>query len=828
VVRVEEGRRPVAPDQPAAAAEYFLRQRLGPGQREVPLERLQRELAAVEARERLQAERAAAASGAAKSTGGLPGGVQGWVELGPGDIGGRTRALAIRPDRPETMFAGGVAGGIWRSDDGGLSWSVVDDLLINLAISVIVIDPERPSRMYAGTGEGFSGSSSFVRGLGVLASSDGGSSWHQLPGTVQGVPDGAFHYVNDLVLSPARSSTVYAATRTGVWRSLDSGTSWTLALANPARLEPAEIGSAPVSNGSGVGCTDLVVLPDHSPDVVLAAFGSGSADGLFRSADGGLTWDQVDVGGGSLQGRMEIAAAPSDGDVVYVCMAANTSGEVGRLVDVFRSTDGGLTFEPRIDPESVAGPWLLSNLLLAAGCISGEIYDQGWYDNVIVVDPVDPDIVWVGGIDLFRSDDGGRTFGITDYWFFDQIYGPSHPSYLHADQHALVFHPGYDGASNQILYVGNDGGLARTQNARAATSQEACAFSSLGDRPEIDWENLNTGYGVTQFYHGDAVAGTELYIGGCQDNGVNLVRSTSGYDAWEHVIGGDGGYVAIDPDDPSVIYAETQYFPAIVKSRDGGGTFSPASRGITDDDGLFITPFVMDPSNPQVLWTGGTRPWRTTNAAESWQLAGLGFGEGHEISAIAVAPGDSSVVYLGLATGGVARTTDGHGVFPSWTLTTDGLPAAFVSSIAVNPIDPDIAYCTTSTYGVPHVFETLDGGITWTPIDGIAQAGVPDIPVHCIVVRSCDPRQLYVGTELGVFVSKDRGTTWEPANLGLAHTVVEALDLKDERTLVAFTHGRGAFQTTLDACTATEVPRQPSRRVASGGLGSTLATRPEL
>jgi hypothetical protein len=508
-------------------------------------------------------------------------------------------------------------------------------------------------------------------------------------------------------------------------------------------------------------------------------------------------------------------------------MAANLTGEIGRLVDVFRSTDAGITWDPRIDHGSEIGPWLLSNLLLGAGCVSGEPIDQGWYDNVIAVDPVDPDIVWVGGVDLLRSDDGGRTFGITGFWYFDQIFGPGHHSYLHADQHALVFHPGYDGVSNQTLYVGNDGGLARTTNARAVTGGEPCAFSSFGDRPRIDWESLNSGYAVTQFYHGDAVAGTDLFIGGTQDNGVNLVRSATGYGAWEHVLGGDGGYVAIDPDDPAVIYAETQHFPAIVKSVDAGVTFSPATGGITDDDGLFITPIAMDPGNPQVLWTGGTRPWRTTDAAASWQLAGVGFGEGHEISAIAVAPGDSSVVYLGLATGGVARTTDGYGSFPGWTLTTEGLPQAFVSSIAVHPGDPEIAYCTYSTYGVPHVFETLDGGVTWHAIDGIAQTGVPDIPVHSVVVRGCDPRQLYVGTELGVFVSEDRGTTWEPANLGLVHTVVETLDLQDEDTLVAFTHGRGAFRTGLDRCVATGAPRLPSRRVEPGTALSTSATRPE-
>ena len=152
-------------------------------------------------------------------------------------------------------------------------------------------------------------------------------------------------------------------------------------------------------------------------------------------------------------------------------------------------------------------------------------------------------------------------------------------------------------------------------------------------------------------------------------------------------------------------------------------------------------------------------------------------------------------------------TANGLDPSPSWTLLADGLYGwGWISSIAVDPEDPDIAYCTYSTYGIPHVLRKDRGSAQWTPIDGSGPTGIPDIPAHWIAVRPCDAQQLYVGTELGAFASDDAGVTWEPVNDGLAHTIVETLDFKDDDTLVAFTHGRGAFVTELAACGAAEIP----------------------
>lgn len=777
-------------DQPAEAEAFYVEQRLGPGQTQLPMEQLA-------AARRTIVEREAALQ---RMRGPLPGGIQGWSELGPGNIGGRTRAIVVHPTTPSTIFAAGVAGGVWKSVDGGASWTVTDDLLLNIAVCSLVIDPVDPNILYAGTGEGFNNSDA-VRGLGIFKSIDGGASWTQLAGTVSGVPFGAFFRVNDIVISPNDHNRLYAGTRYGVWRSLDAGATWTVVLSNPNF-----IGTPPLSNGSSVGCTDLAIRSDRNPDVLFSAFGSFDTDGLFRSTDGGTTWTQLGTAGDllvSTQGRMAIAVAPSNNDIVYVSMARN-SAPTGGMINVFRSTDGGDTWTGRLNFGNPLSAFLLSNVSFGLGCFGTSNFAQGWYDQVLAVDPVDSDIVWIGGVDLFRSDDGAQNLGIASYWFF----GQGDPNFAHADQHAIVFHPQYDGTTNQTMYVGNDGGLFRTDNARAATSVEDCPFDAAPDPlPTIAWVDLNNGYGVTQFYHGDAARHEDVFGGGTQDNGTNLVTSTATPDGWLNVLGGDGGYFAIDATDPLTMYGEFQNFPNLLKSTDGGFNWFDATNGITDSDGLFITPFAMDPSDPQILWTGGQRVWRTLDGAANWGLGGsTTFPLGSRISAIAVAPSNSNIVYLGFNNGVIARTTDALAADPNWTEfnSANGLPSSgFVSSLAVQRTDPNVAYCTYSTFGVAHIFRTVNGGANWTSIDSLSAAGVPEIPVHWIAIRPCTPTQLYVGTELGIFASDDNGTSWQPANAGLAHTVVETLDFPHGNRLVAFTHGRGAFVTALEDCPCT-------------------------
>ena len=716
------------------------------------------------------------------------GDIVGWTNIGPGNIGGRTRAIIIDPVNTNTMYAVGVTGGIWKSTDAGANWIPTGDGMENLTFSALVMDPNDPLTLYAGGGEGvFPGDA--TRGAGIFKTTDGAQSWTLLTSSSN------LTFVNKMVISPSDSNRIYAGARTGVWRSDDAGATWQVYLRNPVYISSGASASA---GSTLLGCLDLAIRSDTAPgaDTLIATFGSVFKDGVYRSVDSGANWSFFDTP--SNQGRTSIAIAPSDNDVIYLSMADNGSvNDIGQLVSVFRSVDGGDTWQSRSDFAHPFGPWLLSNLALATGCIGGfPVYSQGWYDNAIAVDPTNPDAVWIAGIDLFKSIDGGQTFDLAAYWFTAETA----PTYVHADKHTIVFHPDY-GPSNKEMFIGSDGGIGHTFNADAATSSNDCPTSSFDPQPEIVWAELNSGYTVTQYYHGDAARTADVFVGGAQDNGTSKVSAVDTINNWSNIFGGDGGYVAIDPTNEDTIYAEIQFFPEIRKSTDGGATFDLAVNGITDTDGIFIVPIAMDQSNPEILWTGGHNPWRTVNGAALWENAGPIPADANQISAIAIAPSDSATVYLGYNNGKIYRSTNALDPSPAWTTISGpfggGLPSnAWVSSIAVDPNDTDTAYCTLSTFGVAHVYQTTTGGSSWQRID----QALPDIPAHWIAIRECDSNQLYLGTELGVFVSDDAGATWTPGGMGLPNVIVESLDFRDENTLVAFTYGRGVYVSSLLAC----------------------------
>jgi len=535
-----------------------------------------------------------------------------WEPLGPGNVGGRTRAFLIHPKKPRIRWAAGVSGGIWKTEDSGRQWRPLDDLMANIAVNSMAMDPDNPDVIYAGTGEGHfrevvRGTDLPLRGAGIFKTVDGGESWSQIEATVHE----DFYWVNDLVVSPIHSRRVYAATRTGVWRSRDRGATWMRV------LDPGVVG----------GCFDLVIRSDRpKDDEVLAACGSFDQASVWRNTEAqrgrnNYQWTRVLTEEG--MGRTSLAIAPSNQEVIYALASTYQAGEetrlTGRLHAVFRSDRGGEADSwyavVRGDDPVVLNTLILSHALNARCNTGRETYGFGWYTNVIAVDPLDPDIVWAGGVDLFRSDDGGRNWGLVSYYYV-------HNS-AHADQHAVVFHPHYDGVADQRMFLTGDGGVWVTPNARAAKVTGAGA-PCFPQRAEVRWNSQNHNYGVTQFYHGAAFPDGRTYFGGTQDNGVVLGSDAAGIDGWERIIGGDGGYVAVDPNDTNILYAEAQRL-AFFKSSNGGRSFREAMEGITDSEEnfLFIVPFTMDPSNSRRLWLGGRRLWRTDDGAASWTAASV-------------------------------------------------------------------------------------------------------------------------------------------------------------------------------------------------------------
>lgn len=774
-------------DEPDQAQEFYAQQRVPPGETAIPLEKYELALQQME-----QMPQYATATGqflpsrrAMKEQGLEAQAIGAWEPLGPGNVGGRTRALLIDPANPNIMYAAGVSGGVWKSTNAGGSWTPLGDLLPNLAFSAMAMDPSNSNVIYAGTGEGYFNIDA-VRGNGIFKTTNGGASWTHLTETVN---DSDFFFVNDIVVSANDAQRVYAATQTGVWRSLNGGTTWTQVL-----------------NTAGVnGCTDLVIRSDVGPaDTVLAACGTFAQGTIHRTENSGDSWpttfSEADMG------RTSLAIAPANQEVMYALASSRVGGPGGNylhgLYKVFRSDNGGDSWNTQVQNNdvTVVNTLLLTNPFFQQ-CV-GPFFNQGWYDNVIAVDPLNPDIVWTGGIDLFRSDDGGQNWGLASHWWADPPNTLiTAPQYAHADQHVLVFHPNYNGASNQTMFVGNDGGIFRTDNARAATTTNICA---LIPDSSVTWTNLNNGYGVTQFYHGVPYPDGQTYLGGTQDNGTNRGGDAAGANAWAEIQSGDGGYVAVDPTNPNVIFAEFTRL-SLQKSTNGGVTFNGATSGIAESSNnfLFINPFIMDPSNPQILWTGGFFLWRTTNQANNWVQASAITPGGGSVSAWAVAPTDSNYVLAAMSDGFILRNQNALSTNSGTNWPNTRPATGFVSWLAFDPNDKNIAYATYSSFDVDHVWKSTNAGQTWTAIDHRDQPnGIPNIPAHSVIVDPADSNRIFVGTDLGVFVTTDGGANWAVENSGFANTVVEAFYINrvnNVDTLFAFTHGRGAYRVNLPA-----------------------------
>ena len=732
-----------------------------------------------------------------------------WEPLGPGNIGGRTRVLLVDPRDHDVLYAAAVSGGVWKTEDAGASWRPLSDDLANLTVNSLAFDTSDPDVLYAGTGEGYfreevRGTGLPLRGAGIFKSVDAGATWERLPATA-----GAdFHWVNDLVVSVADPRRVYAATRTGVWRSRDGGASWTRVLATTV---------------TG-GCLDLAARTDRPGDSLFASCGTFEQARVYRNtaAEGAGAWTQVLTEAG--MGRTSLAIAPSNQDVVYALAASNLAGPGGTgtqgLHAVFRSTAGGAagTWQARVRNTSSrkVDTLLLTNPIVAAQRECGGTADRyvtmGWYVNVIAVDPVNPERVWAAGVDLFRSSDGGATWGPASYWWT----APPVPSFAHADQHGITFHPLWDGAGNQTMFTANDGGVYRTDNALAPIGT---ATISLCDpsHSQVRWTALNHGLGITQFYHGAPFPGGRAYLGGTQDNGTLIGADGDGSDGWRRIFGGDGGYVAVDPSHPATVYVESQGFN-LQRSDDGGATFVPATDGITDPFSgfLFITPFVLDPREPARLWTGGRRVWRSNDRAELWEAASATLDDGGCVSAITASPLVEGRVLCGTDEGTLYRNDYAVAAGPGTEWSGVRPRAGFVTSVAFDPADAEVAYATYGGFGGAHVWRSGDAGATWAPLDGSGAGALPDVPVHCLLPDPLRPQRLFLGTDLGVLVSLDGGASWAVEHTGFATVVTESLSFTrasgGATLLFAFTHGRGAWRVEA-APAAKSGPRPPRRRV---------------
>ncbi|HET6724887.1 MAG TPA: glycosyl hydrolase [Gammaproteobacteria bacterium] len=681
-----------------------------------------------------------------------------WRQVGP-FRGGRVPAVTGVPSDPNIYYFGTAGGGVWKTSDGGTTWRPVFSDQPVSSIGAIAVAPSDPSVVYVGTGEAdVRNDTSF--GDGVYKSTNGGASW-----TSVGLAD--TRHIGDIIVDPHNPNIVLVAAlghaygpnaQRGVFRSTDGGRTWQKTLYENDRT----------------GAIDLAADPDN-PDIVYAAMwqmyrtpwhleSGGPGSGLYKSTDGGQTWRRLEGHGlpEGVLGRISVAVA-TGGQRIYALIEAHGGG-------LYRSDDGGRT-------------WQLVN--------NDERFRQrAWYFSLLEVDPRDPDRVYIGNVQLFESGNGGRWFGYIDE--------------PHPDNHALWIDPN----NPDRMILGEDGGAAITTNGGLSWTQP---------------DNQPT----AQFYHVAADTDFPYHIYGSQQDwgSVRIANATSHGAITEHdwhpVGGGESGYVLPSPADPDIIYAGS-YFGILTRYNERTGQVRDVSPWPADTDGrpaeelehrfTWTAPLAFSPHNPQVLYTASQVLMKTTDGGTSWEQispdltrndASKQGSSGGPITRdnssaeyydliFSIAPSPKSVgeIWIGTDDGLVQLTRDGG---KTWhNVTPPGLPAwAKIAQIEASSFDAGTAYVAVDAHKLddlqPYIFRTRDYGRSWTKIT----TGL-DAPAYVHVVRE-DPHRrglLFAGTETGVYVSFDDGGHWQPLQLNLPVAPVHDLIVHAGDLIVA-THGRG-------------------------------------
>ncbi|MEA2452942.1 MAG: hypothetical protein QOG04_1652 [Actinomycetota bacterium] len=674
-----------------------------------------------------------------------------WSLMGPTNIGGRVNDVAVDPILADTVYAATAGGGVWKSTDAGINWSYSWPDDITQTMGAIATAPD--GTLYAGTGESNPGGGSITYGgTGIYRSRDHGETWQFI-----GLPQsGAFGRIMVDPLNPQRVLAAAAGNlykrggQRGLFLSEDGGDTWNRVLA---------------PENDTTGAVDIA-LDEQNPNNILVAMWdhhrlpshrvyTGTGSGVWRSTDGGLTWTEIPLAHGLADadvGRIGVAFAPSSPSRAYAIVASKPDGTG---VGLFRSDDGGASFTKT-----------------AASVSSLSQSSYGWWFGRLYVDPDTADRLWITGLNLQRSTDGGASAS--------SVSGP------HSDQHAMAWDPK---VANRV-YLGNDGGMytsATDGNAWTHAVKEGWTQSY-----SVDVGELTPGHVVT----------------GLQDNGCikNWSATASGIDKWTSFGCGDGLETLINPTHEQTLYACSQYGGCSVGA-DGlplgvPMTFTSPRKG-------WWTPIIFDPADSLTMYFGGNTVERSLNGGVAWTAISpdltrnetqldpnSGYRIRHVITAIARSASDASTMWAGTDDGLVWKTTNLVGASPTWTqIQSSALPdTQWVTRVTVDPTDVDTVYVTYSGYrngeDGAHVFKTTDAGTTWTDISG----DLPDAPANDLVVVG---DRLIVATDVGVFVSDGDGEWFKLGSNLPAVPVIEMRYHQPTNTLTLATFGHGVQRTTL-------------------------------
>ena len=644
-----------------------------------------------------------------------------WIPLGPtswNSIGwnpgiGRINAITVDPNNSNIIYIGAPAGGCWKTTDGGQTWNPLTDNLSSLGVSGIAIDPTNSNIIYLATGDG-DGNDTYS--IGVMKSTDGGVTFNS---TGLNWSTAQSRVMRRIIIDPTNTNILFVATSNGLWKTTDAGVNWTSTLSGSIRDVEFNTGNA----NTIYACTSNKFYTSTT----------GGNNGSFTQITSGTP--------NSSAGRLSIAVTADDADYVYI-LASN--GGDSSFKGLYRSTNGGISFSLRTSTPNVFG-------YATDGTDSG---GQAWYDMALAVSPSNKNEVYTGGVNVWKSTNGGLTLTALSQW----SWPTGGYEYVHADIHTLDY-------LGNTLFCGSDGGIFKSTNNGGS------------------FTDLTSGIQHSQFYRIGASSDPNIIMAGAQDNGCYLLKNGT----WTHVTGADGMECIVDYSNNNIMYSTSQN-GTVYKSNNGGSSFNNITYNISGT-GAWVTPFTLDPVNSNTIYLGYDEIWKSTNGGNTWNSI-TNFNSS-KLKSLVVAPSDNNTIYAA-TDNSIKRSTNGG---TNWTTITAGLPNNAITYISVHNLDPTTLWVSLSgSSNGQKVYKSTNGGTSWTNVSG----NLPNLPINCIVYEYGSNNGIYVGTDMGVYYKNDDLIQWQAFMTDLPNVIVNELEIEyNSGKIRAATYGRGIWESDL-------------------------------
>ncbi len=657
-----------------------------------------------------------------------------WNNLGPNlhtNISGHGRVNIVRlnPNNDNEIWAGSAGGGVWKSSNGGQSWiNFPFTGILSMGVSDIALAPSNPNVVYVATGDANgSGSTQYsTYSVGILKTTDGGNTWNTT-GYNQSIERRGL--VARILVHPSNQNILIAGTSSGIKKSIDGGDTW-------------------YDTFQSIYFRDMEFLPGQPDKIYASTYSRSGGAAMYYSDDTGETWSFIE----SYPEANRIALAVSTANPNKVYAVLSKSADNGFHSFMVLNANPSNEFEVRAIYNN--SPNILGWSLNGQG--SG---GQGFYDLAIAVNPQNENEIYTGGINIWKSTNGGSNWTL--------VTGGGGKPYIHFDHHDLLFND--DGS---LFISANDGGLDKSTNRGAS------------------WQSISRGLEITQFYRlGISTISPTLLYAGAQDNGTSWHSNGN----WGAASGGDGMEAIIDPTNDNRVYASSQRGSLKRRRLSDGRFLSMLTQSMTNENSAWVTPYILDPNNPNILYAGYTNIWRSRNYGSngSWERIS-NFTSNRTFRSMAISPSDPSVIYA--ATTNVLNATYDGGL--NWERILSSSSA--ITYVAVDPANPRRIFVTKSGFTEGNKVVEYDGE-EWSNLSG----NLPNVPVNCIVYQKDSPDRLYIGTDIGVYYSDYNSAYWLPFGEDMPHVSISELEINySTRKLRVSTYGRGVWETDILECDA--------------------------